>query len=92
LKGKTMNQELLDHIDSTLRNKTLPVKKKSKADIVMQKMFDDPNHESTLREGRRQLSRANRPELSISGGPQEMNEMDEAHDTFMDSLKGVTDG
>jgi hypothetical protein len=37
-----MNQELLDHIDSTLRNKTLPVKKKSKADIVMQKMFDEP--------------------------------------------------
>lgn len=38
-----MNQNLLDHIDSTLRNKTLPVKKKSKADIVMQKMFDVPN-------------------------------------------------
>ncbi len=37
-----MNQNLLDHIDSTLRNKTLPVKKKSKADIVMQKMFEDP--------------------------------------------------
>jgi hypothetical protein len=37
-----MNQNLLDHIDSTLRNKTLPVKKKSKADIVMQKMFDAP--------------------------------------------------
>ena len=37
-----MNQNLLDHIDSTLRNKTLPVKKKSKADIVMQKMFDGP--------------------------------------------------
>jgi len=35
-----MNQNLLDHIDSTLRNKTLPVKKKSKADIVMQKMFE----------------------------------------------------
>ncbi len=37
-----MNQDLLDHIDSTLRNKTLPVKKKSKADIVMQKMFVNP--------------------------------------------------
>ena len=37
-----MNQNLLDHIDSELRNKTLPVKKKSKADIVMQKMFEPP--------------------------------------------------
>jgi hypothetical protein len=42
-----MNQNLLDHIDSTLRNKTLPVKKKSKADIVMQKMFDEPELRAT---------------------------------------------
>jgi hypothetical protein len=41
------------------------------------------------------LNKDNAPEGSpISGGPQEMtilrdmNEMDEAHDTFMDSLKG----
>jgi hypothetical protein len=90
-----MNQELLDHIDSTLRNKTLPVKKKSKADIVMQKMFDD---ESTLMEDQRQLSRANRIRRPISGGPQEMkalkemNETEEAHDTFLDSLKDTRGG
>jgi hypothetical protein len=45
------------------------------------------------------LNKDNAPEGGpISGGPQEMkvlkemNELDDAHDSFMDSLKGVTDG
>ena len=54
---------------------------------------------STVGSSLDRLNKDNAPEGSpISGGPQEMtilkdmNEMDEAHDTFMDSLKGVTDG
>ena len=37
-----MNQNLLDHIDRSLKNKPAPIRKESKADVIMKKMFDDP--------------------------------------------------
>jgi hypothetical protein len=54
-------------------------------------LMNNPKYRGILLD---KLNKANAPEGSpISGGPQEMtilrdmNEMDEAHDTFMDSLK-----
>lgn len=59
-------------------------------------LMNDPKYRGILLD---KLNKDNAPEGSpISGGQQEMtilkdmNEMDEAHDTFMDSLKGVTEG
>jgi hypothetical protein len=56
-------------------------------------LLTDPKQRARMLE---RINKDNAPEGSpISGGPQEMtilkdmNEMDEAHDTFMDSLKGV---
>ena len=37
-----MNQNLLDHIDRSLKNKPAPIRKESKADVIMKRMFDDP--------------------------------------------------
>jgi hypothetical protein len=37
-----MNQNLLDHIDRALKNKPAPIRKESKADVIMKKMFDEP--------------------------------------------------
>ena len=56
-------------------------------------MMNEPKYRGILLD---KLNKDNAPEGSpISGGPQEMtilkdmNEMDEAHDKFMDSLKGM---
>ena len=58
-------------------------------------LLTDPKQRARMVE---RINKDNAPEGSpISGGPKEMtilkdmNEMDEAHDTFMDSLKGVED-
>jgi hypothetical protein len=37
-----MNQNLLDHIDRSLKNKPAPIRRESKADRIMKKMFDYP--------------------------------------------------
>ena len=37
-----MNQNLLDHIDRSLKNKPAPIRQESKADIVMKRMFGPP--------------------------------------------------
>ena len=59
-------------------------------------LMNDPKQRARMLE---RMNKDNAPEGSpISGEPQEMtilkdmNEMDDAHDTYMDSLKGVTDG
>lgn len=58
-------------------------------------LLTDPKQRARMLE---RINKDNAPEGStISGGPQEMtilkdmNAMDDAHDTFMDSLKGVVD-
>lgn len=39
-----MNQNLLDHIDKTLRNKPAQIRRESKADRIMKKMFAGTTH------------------------------------------------
>lgn len=45
-----MNQNLLDHIDRSLKNKPAPIRKESKADRIMKKMFDDPRQHVNVEE------------------------------------------